>query len=152
MPSSLVNSRIFIPPGFPATSATTSTVTGSSFALPIADSYKFIVDVGAVTGTSPTLDVAFQESPDNGVHWYTFAKFAQITATGQRSLIFTPQVAVNQAASEQAIANTGAAVAINAPIFYGNVRVLATVGGTTPSFATINLWVECAPNSSSLLS
>ena len=152
MPSSLVNPRIFIPTGFPATSATTATITGTSFVLPIADSYTAVVDVGAATGTSPTLDVAFQHSPDNGVHWYTFAKFAQITAAGQRSLIFTPQVAMNQAASEQAIANTGSAVAINSPVIYSAVRVLATVGGTTPSFATINLWVICAPVSSSLLS
>jgi hypothetical protein len=152
MPSSLTTPRVFVPPGFPATAATIATITGTSFALPIADSYTAILDVGAATGTTPTLDVAFQHSPDNGTHWYTFAKFAQVTALGQRSLIFTPSVAFSQAASEQAIANTGTAVAINSPIVYSNVRVLATVGGTTPSFATINLWVLCAPNGSSLLS
>jgi hypothetical protein len=152
MPSTLTPPRVFIPTGFPATSATTATLTGTAFALPIADSYAAILDVGAATGTSPTLDVAFQHSPDGGTHWYTFAKFAQVTATGQRSLIFTPSVAFAQAASEQAIANTGSAVAINSPVVYSNVRILATVGGTTPSFATINLWVICAPNGGSLLS
>jgi hypothetical protein len=152
MPSLMVNPRVFIPTGFPASSATTATITGASFVLPIADSYTAIVDVGTATGTSPTLDVAFQHSPDNGTSWYTFAKFAQITATGQRQLVFTPQVAVNQAASEGAIANTGAAVALNTPIVYSAVRVLATVGGTTPSFATIKLFVICAPAGSSLLS
>lgn len=150
MPSLIVNPRIINP--LSATTATTATVTGASFQLPIADSYTAIVDVGAATGTSPTLDVAFQHSPNGGTTWYTFAKFAQITAVGQRSLIFTAQVAMNQAASEQAIANTGAAVAINSPIVYSNVRILATVGGTTPSFATINLWVICAPNGASNLS
>jgi hypothetical protein len=150
MPSLIVNPRIINP--LSATTATTATLTGASFQLPIADSYTAILDVGAATGTSPTLDVAFQHSPNNGVTWYTFAKFAQVTAVGQRSLIFTAQVAMNQAASEQAIANTGAAVAINSPIVYSSVRVLATVGGTTPSFATINLWVICAPNGASNLS
>lgn len=150
MPSLIINPRIINP--LSATTATTATVTGAAFQLPIADSYTAIVDVGAATGTSPTLDVAFQHSPNNGTTWYTFAKFAQITAVGQRSLIFTAQVAMNQAASEQAIANTGAAVAINSPIIYSNVRILATVGGTTPSFATINLWVICAPNGASNLS
>jgi hypothetical protein len=152
MPSLMTPPRVFVPTGFPIATATTATVTGASFALPIADSYTAIVDVGTATGTSPTLDVAFQHSPDGGTSWYTFAKFAQITATGQRSLIFTPQVAMNQAASEQAIANTGSAVTINSPVVYTNVRVLATVGGTTPSFATIKLWVICAANGSSLLS
>ncbi len=152
MPSSLVNPRVFVPPGFPATSATTATLTGTSFVLPIADAYLAILDTGTATGTSPTLDVAFQHSPDGGTHWYTFAKFAQVTAAGQRSLIFTPSVALAQAASEAAIANTGSAVAINTPIVYSAVRVLATVGGTTPSFATINLFVICQPAGSGLLS
>lgn len=152
MPSTLVGPRIFIPTGFPITTSTTATVTGTGFVLPIADAYEAIVDVGAATGTSPTLDVAFQHSPDNGTHWYTFAKFAQITAAGQRSLIFSPTVALAQAASEQAITTAGSAVAINGPIIVSNVRVLATVGGTTPAFATVTLWVVCAPPASGLLS
>lgn len=150
MASVLTPPRILNP--LAASTATTATLTGASFQLPIADAYLCILDTGAATGTSPTLDVALQHSPDNGSHWYTFAKFAQVTAAGQRSLIFTPQVAVSQAASEAAIANTGSAVAVNLPIIYGNVRILSTVGGTTPSFATINLWVVCAPNAGSLLS
>lgn len=152
MPSLMVPPRVFLPSGYPISTATTATVTGASFALPIADSYTAIVDVATVTGTTPTLDIAFQHSPDGGTSWYTFAKFAQITAAATRSLIFTPQVAMNQAASEQAIANTGAAVTINSPVIYTNVRVLSTVGGTTPSFGTIKLWVICAANGSSLLS
>ena len=139
MPSLAINPRIINL--LSATAATTATVTGTPFQLPIADSYTAILDAGAATGTTPTLDVAFQHSPDGGTHWYTFAKFAQVTGVGQRSLVFTSQVSMNQAASEQAIATTGAAVAINSQIIYNNVRVLATVGGTTPSFATVNLWV-----------
>lgn len=152
MPSSLINPRVIVPPGFPAASATTATITGAAFTLPISDSYVMIVDVGAATGTSPTLDVALQDSPDNGTTWYTKQKFAQITATGQRMLTFSPNVAYAQAATEAAVANTGSAVAQNVPIIYSNCRILATVGGTTPSFATIKLWIECVPPGSSLLS
>jgi hypothetical protein len=150
MPASLTGPRILNP--LAATSATTATVTGTTFQLPVSDAYQLILDVGAATGTSPTLDVALQHSPNNGVTWYTFAKFAQVTAAGQRSLVFTPQVSVNQAASEAAIANTGSAVAQNVPVIYSNVRVLATVGGTTPSFATVNVWIICQATAGSYLS
>jgi hypothetical protein len=150
MPASLTGPRILNP--LSATAATTATITGNSFQLQVADAYNFILDVGAATGTTPTLDVAFQHSPNNGVTWYTFAKFAQVTAAGQRSLVFTPQVSVNQAASEGAIITTGAAVALNAPVVYSNVRILATVGGTTPSFATINVWIVCQATAGSYLS
>ena len=150
MPSTLVGPRVLNP--LSASSATTATVTGASFALPIADSYAMIADVGAATGTSPTLDIAFQHSPNGGANWYTFAKFAQITAAGQRSLIVTPNVSLAQAASEQAISNTGTAVAINGPIVYSAVRILATVGGTTPSFASINVFVIASNTSGSNLS
>lgn len=152
MPSSLVNPRVFVPTGFPISVATTATVTGTSFTLPIADAYLAVLDVGAATGTSPTLDVALQHSPDNGTSWYTVEKFAQVTATGQRQLSFSPNVALAQAATEGAIANTGSAVAANAPIIYSNCRILMTVGGTTPSFATIKLFILCAPPASGLLS
>lgn len=150
MPSSLTGPRIIALVS--ESTATTATVTGTTQSLPVADSYLFIADVGTATGTSPTLDIALQHSPDGGTHWYTFAKFAQITALGQRSLVFTPQVSLSQAASEQAIANTGSAVAFNQPIVYSSVRVLQTLGGTTPSFATINVWAICSATSGSVLS
>lgn len=150
MPASTVGPRVLNP--LSASSATTATVTGSQFAIPIADSYEFIADVGAMTGTSPTLDIAFQHSPNGGTNWYTFAKFAQMTAAGQRSLIFSPNVSLAQAASEQAIVNTGSAVSINGPVVFNYVRILATVGGTTPSIATLNVWVIASNTAGSYLS
>jgi hypothetical protein len=71
---------------------------------------KAYLDVGTVSGTTPTLDVKIQDSPDNSV-WtdITGAAFAQKTATGTTEEIH----------------------------FMTNkryVRAVATIGGTSPNF------------------
>ncbi len=68
-----------------------------------------ILNVTAVSGTSPTLDVKFQESMD-GTNWIDIpsAAFAQATATGLKRLEFSTL----------------------APY----IRAVYTIAGTTPSF------------------
>lgn len=67
------------------------------------------LDVTAVTGTVPTLDIKVQISPD-GVIWYDEGtSFTQVTAASR------PPV--------KKITNFGK-----------NVRIAYTIGGTTPSF------------------
>ena len=65
--------------------------------------------VGAVAGTTPTLDVVVEDSID-GVNWNAIATFAQVTAGSARQIRD-----------------------VTAP-FADRVRVRYVVGGGTPSF------------------
>jgi len=66
------------------------------------------LDVTAVSGTSPTLDVVIEDTLD-GVNWNTVGTFAQKTAVGREVInITTP--------------------------FADRVRCRFTIGGTSPSF------------------
>ena len=74
-----------------------------------------ILQSAAGTGTTPTLDVKLQDSADGSTGWADIAgaAFAQVT---------------NAAASKQI-------VKFNASAARRYIRAVATVGGTTPSFA-----------------
>ncbi len=65
----------------------------------------------AASGTSPTLNVLLQTSDDGGVTWYNLpnAAFTQLTAVGSQVL------------------------QLNVP-FGDTLKVVWTIGGTTPSF------------------
>lgn len=68
--------------------------------------------VGTVTGTTPTLDVKYEVSPDKGTTWVDFPSgaFTQVTASNAKErLAFAPHCGV-----------------------YG--RISWTIGGTTPDF------------------
>ena len=75
-------------------------------------SMKVVMNLGAVSGTTPTLDVKIQDSPDNSV-WTDIsgAAFAQ-KATAQANTIDDIHCYTKQR----------------------YVRAVATIGGTTPSF------------------
>lgn len=73
-------------------------------------SHTFNVVVTAVTGATPTLDVAIEESPDNGTNWIRVYEFPRITTNGSH---VSPKLRAT----------------------YGTrFRYVRTVGGTTPSF------------------
>ena len=74
-----------------------------------------ILQSAAGTGTTPTLDVKLQDSADGSTGWADIAgaAFTQVT---------------NAAPSAQA-------VKFNASAARRHIRAVATVGGTTPSFA-----------------
>lgn len=75
------------------------------------DNMKAYLDVGTVSGTTPTLDVKIQESSDNVTFTdITGATFTQVTATGANQEI-------HFVTSKR------------------YVRAVATIGGTTPSFS-----------------
>lgn len=82
-------------------------------------------NVTAVTGTTPTLTVRVQWSPDGGTNWIdldtTNAQTASIAATGAFVLRIYPGV------------TTAANAALNSPL-PRTWRLAWTVGGTTPSF------------------
>lgn len=87
------------------------TATASSEGTAAVENFDEIIvylDVTAVSGTSPTLDLVYETSPDDGTTWFTHTTFTQVTATGKAiKLITTPG---------------------------SFARVTGTVGGTTPSF------------------
>lgn len=72
------------------------------------DEATLCVNVTAASGTSPTLAVSYEISPDGGTTWFTHTAGATITAAGN-----------------QVIQLTGLGRAS---------RVTATIGGTAPSF------------------
>jgi len=92
-----------------ASAAITTTTTTAAFTPTFGVGYSIVIPVTVVTGTTPTLDVAVEESDDTGTNWYKVYDFPRITATG----------------------------AYRSPIlqFKGNrVRYVQTIAGTTPSF------------------
>lgn len=50
---------------------------------------QLLINVTAVSGTSPTLDVVVQTNHDNGSTWWTHTTVAQITAAGQTRVALT---------------------------------------------------------------
>lgn len=90
--------------------ATSSAVTPGSVANIGTYAHSFNVVVTAVSGTTPTLDVAIEESVDNGTNWVRVYEFQRITATGTYT---TPLIRAQ----------------------YGTrYRYVRTISGTTPSF------------------
>jgi hypothetical protein len=90
----------------------TSSVTGSAGDLLAGDGRCFAIQmVGAVAGTTPTLDGKIQESSDSS-NWsdITGATFTQVTGSGDTQ-----------------------AITFNRTKRY--VRYIGTIGGTSPSFA-----------------
>jgi len=79
------------------------------------------LSVGTVAGTTPTLNVKMQASPDGSGSWVdiTGATFTQVTTSNQDQMI---RFTVPPAASTTAPA-------------YRYVRAVATIGGTSPAFA-----------------
>jgi hypothetical protein len=89
----------------PSTTTTTAAFTPTS-----GPAYSVNIVVGAVTGTTPTLDVSIEESDDSGTNWYKVYDFPRITSGTQ--VVRSPVIAL-----------TG-----------NRVRYVQTVSGTTPSF------------------
>ena len=94
--------------------ARTSTVTGSAVdLLGYKGRIKVSQEVGAVTGTSPTLDGKIQDSADGSTGWadVTGATFTQVTAS--TSLL---------------------SIGVDTRLAKRYIRYVGTIAGTTPSF------------------
>jgi hypothetical protein len=89
----------------------TKTATATGTAIPI-DEYSGVIaylNITAASGTTPTLDIKFQDSPDNVTfHDIPSAAFTQAITTGTQRLSVTPAGRY--------------------------IRAVATITGTTPSF------------------
>lgn len=95
-----------------ASAARTATGNGTLFDVtPGASSLALYIDVTSASGTTPTLDLTVEWSPDGGTTWHTAQApdaFTQITAAGKVVKVF----------------------AVKGP----SARIVYTIGGTTPSF------------------
>lgn len=87
----------------------TATETSRAFAAPLRPAYQAAIQVTAVSGTNPTLDVHVESSDNKGITWTRIYSFPRITAIGTYRSHTTP-------------------------LRGGLVRYVQTVGGTNPSF------------------
>jgi hypothetical protein len=104
---------------------------------------RLVIQVTAASGTTPTLDAALQDSPDQGTTWiYTGNKFAQMIAVDMRQISLSRLRQASQAAAEfsgNVPAIAAAAAAASGPIAR-QARINFQTGGTTPSF-TVNVFL-----------
>lgn len=132
-----------------ASATKAATFTGATIEVPLAESYTFILDVTAASGTTETLDVAIQVTVDGGTTWYTAARFAQVTTAAViRRLQIQSVMGRGEAGSEAAIANTGGALASNTAITK-KIRHVATIGGTNPSYTYVIYMIAVTKGNSS---
>jgi hypothetical protein len=91
--------------------ATTYAVTPGGIANMGTNAHSFnVIVTGTPGGTNPTMDVAIEESPDNGTSWIRIYEFQRITAAGAYT---TPAIRSQ---------------------FGTRFRYVQTLGGTDPSF------------------
>lgn len=97
-----------------APAARTSTANGTGVDLQGAADVLVVLNNGTTSGTSPTLDVKIQDSADNS----TFADVTGLTFTQVTAALTNP---VTLQVDPRAVRRY--------------IRAVATIGGTTPSFA-----------------
>ena len=126
--------------------STTATATSTAdFVLPRdIHSGQFILDVTAASGTSPTLDIKIQTSPDGGTTYYDCFRFPQKTATAIERLVTgffgdgtntgTTGTNANSGNSATITATSTGALTTGVPINPDKMRVRYLIGGTNPSF------------------
>ncbi len=92
-----------------ASAALTASANSATISNALGNGFQVNVNVTAVAGTTPTLDVRVEESFDGGTNWVTLYEMQRITSTGN----------------------------YNTPILRASgrhIRYVQTVGGTSPSF------------------
>lgn len=102
-----------------APAARTATATSETFSVePETSSLTIYLAVTAVTGTTPTLDLKIQDSPDGGVTWFDVG-----TGTGAGTGNFVQATGATTQVKELTVRKFGR-----------QLRVIGTLGGTNPSF------------------
>ncbi len=130
---------------------------GQVIPMPQSPAYAWVVEILTDSGTSPTIDIALQISPDcvntsgltvagAAATFWSVSRFAQVTTSDTRLYkVHNNGPISGQAAAVATIADTGGVVETNfIPTQF--VRVYATIGGTNPAFATMKVWLQCAAN------
>lgn len=124
-------SKIIVPSNTVTASGSTAAIT-----LAAADSYAFVLNVTAASGTTETLDMAIQVF--DGTTWFDWWRFAQVTtSTVTRRLVVQPIQGRGEAGTEAAItAAASGALNANAPLggLNNQIRFTYTISGTSPSY------------------
>ena len=141
---------VLINQGTITTNATTAALT-----LPPAQSYRVIVQVNTVSGTSPTLVTSLATSFDGGSTYNEFISTSSVTTSGAgRQLLIRPYLGIGDAATEAACtllgtADLAAAVVNNGPINPQFIKVRFVVSGTSPSFGAVTVGIIALPQDAS---
>ena len=131
----------------------TVTATGSStaFSIGMADTYTFILNVSAASGTSPTFDAVYQTSIDGGTTYIDIPwRHTQITAAGTNYLTVRLGLGIGEVGAEGAAADTGGTLAKPTVVDVAHMKLKYTLTATTPSF-TFSLTLFAIGNGASSL-
>lgn len=103
---------------------------------------QILVNMGTVSGTTPTCVLKVQGSVDGGTTWYDIpgATTASLVATGVWGITVYPGIAIT-AGTTTTGTTTGAS-----GVLPRSWRMVWTIGGTTPSFTITNIQVNYLPN------
>lgn len=120
------------------TGAKTATGNSATRTNATAKGAAIIINMGAVTGTTPTAVLKVQGSADGGTTWYDVpgATTASLVATGVYGIVVYPGITP---VAGTTTTGTTAAVAQTLPRSW---RLVWTIGGTTPSFTITNVQVS----------
>lgn len=133
-----------LPIGSTLVALATQTTNGTSavLTLPPASSYRLIVQVQGVSGTTPTLQVIVSTSFDGGTTYNEILSFANLTTSGQgRQMLIRPYLGIGDVATVAACSLLGTAnlaagdLVNNGPIVPQFVKINWVLTGTSPSFA-----------------
>ena len=138
-----ISGSVTVTPANPAaaltgdTGAKTATGNGATQTNAASRGAHIVINVGAVTGTTPTLTVKVQGSADSGTTWVDLpgATTAAIIASGAYGVFVSPGSAP---VAGVATAGTAAVANITLPRTW---RIVWTITGTTPSFTLTNVQV-----------
>ena len=98
----------------------------------------FIAKITSTSGSSRTIDVSYNITPDDGTTYFPVLRHAQATTASVNRYLnvsFAPYI---QAGTEGASATTGGALCVNVP-FTRKFKVYCDVGGTTPVLSLIHI-------------
>lgn len=120
------------------TGAKTATFNGATLTNATAKGATVVLNVGTVSGTTPTMVCKLQGSADSGTSWFDIpgATSASLTATGVYAVTLYPGIA-----AVAGVATTGTAATVSG-VLNRTWRVVYTIGGTTPSFTLTNVQVN----------
>jgi hypothetical protein len=116
------------------TNTETSGTTNYDFMLPQdCDSVSVRAYTGTFTGTSPTIDIYVQTTPDGGSTWYDMVHMTQITAAVSKSLAQWARLGVSTqgtTTSTSGCSTLGSGLVSPLPILSQFMRIAVKLGGT----------------------
>lgn len=114
---------------------TTSSVTATGeFSLTTFSNTLLKLSCTAASGTSPTLNVYLQGTPDRGTTWVDVVSFTQLAASSANSYYANLGSGGDSKVSAAFTSGSATTATVSAPLISRQYRVIASVAGTGPSF------------------